>query len=319
MMTLFWVIIFIVSLLVLVKGADWLLTSSEKIGKAIGLSSFVVGVIIVGIGTSLPELFSSFVAVLKDTTEIVPANAIGSNIANILLVVGISALVGKKLVISKNLIDLELPLLAVSTVIFLGVVWDGSINFWESLLLVITYGIYMLYTIFHKDESEEEKTPEQLQKEKESRPRIVTRDIVVLIAGVIGLVLGANYLIDSVIALSQILHVAVGAISITAVALGTSLPELLVSVKAALRGQSEVAIGNIFGSNAFNIMMVVGIPGLVKNISLDSPTFTIGVPALAVITLLFIISGISKKIHMWEGAFYLALYVLFIAKLFQFF
>lgn len=120
-MALFWIIIFIVSLAILVKGADLLLGSAEKIGLAVGLSPFVVGVVIVGLGTSFPEIISSFIAVLKNVTEIVPANAIGSNIANILLVVGLSAVVGGRLAVTKNLIDLDLPLLAISTVLFLGV------------------------------------------------------------------------------------------------------------------------------------------------------------------------------------------------------
>ena len=114
-MLIFWIIVFIISLAVLVKGADWLLGSAEKIGLAAGLSPVIVGVVIVGLGTSFPELISSLVAVFKGVTEIVAANAIGSNIANILLVVGISSVVGGRLAVTKNLIDLDLPLLAIST------------------------------------------------------------------------------------------------------------------------------------------------------------------------------------------------------------
>src|SRR3989344_1847947 len=114
-MLIFWIIIFIVSLGALVKGADWLIKSSEKIGLALGLSPFIVGVTIVGVGTSFPELISSFVATMKGVTDVVAANAVGSNIANILLIVGISAIVGRRLVVTKSLIDLDLPLLAIST------------------------------------------------------------------------------------------------------------------------------------------------------------------------------------------------------------
>ncbi|MEX1112836.1 MAG: sodium:calcium antiporter, partial [Patescibacteria group bacterium] len=108
---LLWSLIFLVSLAVMLRGADWLLVSGERIGRAKGLSPFVIGVLIVGIGTSLPELISSLAAVLQGATEIVPANAIGSNITNILLVVGLSAVVARKLEVTKNLVDLELPLL----------------------------------------------------------------------------------------------------------------------------------------------------------------------------------------------------------------
>ena len=135
-MIIFWIIVFIVSLGVLVKGADWLITSAEKIGLALGLSPFIVGVTIVGVGTSFPELISSFVAVFKDVPDIVAANAIGSSIANILLIVGISAVIGKRLIVTKSLIDLDLPLLAISAVLLLGIVWDKQITFGESLLML---------------------------------------------------------------------------------------------------------------------------------------------------------------------------------------
>jgi cation:H+ antiporter len=312
-MLLFWIIVFVLSLFALIKGADWLLASAEKIGISLGLSSFVVGVLIVGIGTSFPELFSSLVAVLKGTTELVAANAIGSNIANILLIVGVSAIIGKKLAVTKNLIDIELPLMAISTIIFAIMAWDKYISFGEAVLLVVTYVFYMLYTVFHKDENE------KIEEEVVAKKKVSYKDILLLILGIACLMVGSSYLVDSVIQISSILNVAVGVISITAVAIGTSLPELLVSVKAALKGDSGVALGNIFGSNAFNLMMVVGIPGLIRGLNIDGPTFEIGLPILVLATFIFIISGISKRIHVWEGVFYLSLYVLFIVKLFNLF
>jgi cation:H+ antiporter len=315
-MILLWLIVFVISLAVLVKGADWLLSSAEKIGLVAGLSPFIIGVTIVGLGTSFPELISSLVAVFKNVTEIVPANAIGSNIANILLVVGIASIVGRRLTVSKSLIDLDLPLLAISTVLFLGVVWDKQVTFFESLLLLVAYGVYLLYTIMHKDD---EDLPGEKKDKPSARPKLVVMDFVFLGLGIIGLVLGAKYLVDSVIKLSEIINIGAGAIAITAVAIGTSLPELLVSIKAAKQGKSEVALGNIFGSNVFNILVVIGIPGLIKTLHLDQATFAIGVPTMALATLLFVISGISRRIHMWEGAFYLLLYVLFVAKLFNLF
>ncbi|MDA2922892.1 hypothetical protein MYX07_06545 [Patescibacteria group bacterium AH-259-L07] len=148
-MLLLWITIFVVSVAVLVKGADWLLGSAEKIGLSIGLSPFIVGVVIVGLGTSFPEIISSFAAMLKDVTEIVPANAIGSNIANILLIVGLSAVIGGRLTVSKNLIDLDLPLLAVSTALFLGIAWDRQIVIGESILLLFLFVIYLIYTILY--------------------------------------------------------------------------------------------------------------------------------------------------------------------------
>jgi len=323
-----WIIVFIISLIILVKGADWLLVSAEKIGLALGLSSFIVGVVIVGLGTSFPELISSIMALLKGVTEIISANAIGSNIANILLVVGLSAVVGGRLVVSKNLIDLDLPLLAVTTALFGLVAWDGVIYIRESILLIVLFIIYLVYTIVHKDDTEEreETLParsdrRKLQTSKPgaiSRPKLVWKDFALLVIGIAFLVLGAKYLIDSVIKLSEILAIAPGVISLAAVALGTSLPELMVSLKAAWQKKSELALGNIFGSNVFNILFVVGFPGMFKTLHLDQSTLTLGLPVMIIATLLFITSGISRRIHVYEGAMYLVIYIFFIGRLFNF-
>ncbi len=331
-MVIFWIIVFIVSLGVLVKGADWLIAGAEKIGLALGLSPFIVGVTIVGVGTSFPELISSFVAVFKDVPDVVAANAIGSNIANILLIVGVSAVIGRRLIVTKSLIDLDLPLLAISTVLLLGIVWDKQITFGESLLMLVTYGIYLLYTVLHKDTEDTAEIGELLpsrqerrkhiaayKKEEFTRPKLATKDFILLIVGILGLVFGAKFLIDALVNLSTMLNIATGVIAITAVAVGTSLPELLVSAKAALQKKSEIAIGNIFGSNVFNALVVIGLPGLFRVLPVDGQTFAIGVPTMALSTLLFVISGISRRIHVWEGAFYLAVYVLFVAKLFNWF
>ncbi|MCR4328116.1 MAG: calcium/sodium antiporter [Patescibacteria group bacterium] len=332
-MLIFWIVVFILSLALLVKGADWLIVSAEKIGLAMGLSPFIVGVTIVGVGTSFPELISSFVAAFKGVPDVVVANAVGSNIANILLIVGISAVIGKRLVVTKSLIDLDLPLLSISTVLLLGVAWDMQVTLGESILLLVTYGIYLLYTVMHKDiDHEAAGITEVLSSRVERKGHIVAheqealvpqkitvKDIALLIIGILGLVIGAKYLIDALVNLSTMLDIGTGVIAITAVAVGTSLPELLVSAKAALLKKSEVALGNIFGSNVFNGMVVIGLPGLLGTLPVDSQTFLIGLPAMGFATLLFVISGISRQIHLWEGMFYLSLYVLFLAKLFNWF
>jgi len=329
-MAIVWIIVFIISLAVLVKSAGWLLSGAERIGLAIGLSPFIVGVTIVGLGTSLPELISSFIAVFEGVPEIVVANAVGSNIANILLVVGLSTVIGRRLVVTKNLIDLDLPLLAIGTTLMIGVAWDREVTFLESVILLITYGVYFAYTILHRDDVKTEEDTElavfikknsayisKVSKKIAEIPKIALRDFGLLAAGAIGLFLGAKYLVESVINLSDMFNIGAGVIAITAIAIGTSLPELIVSVRAAVQRKSEIALGNIFGSNLFNMLVVIGLPGLFTTLPLDEKTFSIGLPVMAAATLLFVVSGISRRIHMWEGAFYLILYVFFIGKLFN--
>jgi len=302
-------IIFVISLLALLKSSDWLIESSEKIGLKVGLSPFIIGVTIVAFGTSLPELVASFVAVTQGVTDVVTGNAIGSNVANILLVVGVAAIVGKNLKVTKNLIDLDLPLLSISTGIFFITAIDGEITLIESIFLLATYFVYIFYTLKY-NEQEEEKT---------EKPKITTSDLIHLVAGIIGLALGAKFLIDSIVELSEIFDIATGIIAVTVVAIGTSLPELIVSVKAVMKGKAEVALGNVFGSNIFNVLVVVGLPGIFSTLEIDPMTRAIGIPILLMSTILFVISGISKRIHAQEGWLYVMLYVIFIAKLFELF
>lgn len=310
-MILLWIGVFIVSLILLVQSADWLLDSSEKIGLKMGLSPFIVGVVIVGIGTSLPELISSLFAVFKGTTEIVVANAVGSNIANILLVVGITSIIARKIVVKKDLINLDLPLVALSYFLFLVTIYDGQVTLIESIFLTLGAISYVWLTVTSKEEGA------TLKVEKKPDPKFA--DGLFLLFGVAGLALGANYLIESVVNLSEILNIAPAVISITAIALGTSLPELLVSLKATFKGKAEVAVGNVIGSNVFNVLGVVGIPGLFKTLVLDTNTLFLGIPVLIATTLVFVISGISRNIYIQEGIFFLLIYVLFIGKLFGFF
>lgn len=308
-MLAFWIMVFVLSLLLVVKSSDWLLLSAEKIGLRVGLSPFVIGITIVAFGTSFPELVTSLFAVFQGVSEVVTANAVGSNIANILLVAGIAVLVGKKLEVTKDLIDLDLPLIAISTSIFILVAFDGSVNVIESIILLAVYLVYLGFAIGYKE----------TKVEPIKKPQVVPTDFVMLTVGIIGLAVGANYLIESIIFVSEALNIVPAIITITAVAFGTSLPELLVSVKAATKGQSDVALGNIFGSNVFNVLAVVGIPGLFGTLVVDQKTITIGIPVLVIATILFTFSGISKRIHIQEGILYVIIYILFIAKLFELF
>lgn len=328
-MLIFWIIIFFLSLALLVKSADWFVESSEKIGLAFKISPFVIGVTIVALGTSFPELASSLVATFKGATEIVTANALGSNIANIFLIVGLSAIVARRLIVRRSLIDLDAPLLAATTALFVFIIWDGKVVFGEGVLFILAFIVYLLYTISAR-KGEEEETPEivevlpsraerrreiKIGKEKAVRPKLNFKLFLFLILGMVGLTIGANYTIESMVKISEFLKISSSLIAITALAIGTSLPELVVSIRAALKKKYEIALGNIFGSNVFNILLVVGIPALIRPLTVDKLTLGIGLPFLVIATLLFVISAISRRIHIWEGVMYLLLYVLFLAKL----
>lgn len=331
--------LFVFALFVLVKSADWLLESAEKIGLKMGLSRFIVGALIVGFGTSLPELASSLAAVGAGDTTIVSANAVGSNVANILLVVGVASVFSSRLTMNKNLIELDLPMLVGATALFAGIAWDQEITLIESIFLILAYGVYFAYTMFHTEELEDNTLPDDKyrgavldkmfsitgmllqngnaskEKDTEETIKITKIDILKLVGGVVGLAFGAKFLIDSVLFLSEFFNILPGVISLSAIALGTSLPELMVSLKAAVRGHSDVAIGNIFGSNIFNLLLVVGIPGLMTTLIVDSQTM-FALAVMSVVTFLFVVSGLSKRLYVWEGSLFLLMYVLFMLKIF---
>lgn len=331
MMLALWIVIFIVSLAVLIKSADWFTESAEKIGLALGLSPFLIGITVVSIGTSLPELAGGLAAVFKGSSEIVTANAVGSNIANILLIVGAASIAAGALVVKRSLVDIDLPLIALVTTLITIILWDRQVVWMEAIIALIAYGVYLAYVITSREKGErkelvEEEVLEEVPARAAKKKKVIKettqfnlRIILVLILSIAGLYLGANYTIESVIKIATLIGIGTSVIAITAIAIGTSLPELVVSIKAALDKKYEIALGNVFGSNIFNALVVIGIPALFGTLKVDEITFNIGIPFLIAATFLFVVSGISKKIHQWEGAMYLLIYVVFLAKLFNFF
>ena len=321
-MLIFWILIFILSLALLVKSADWLVESSEKIALYLKISPFIIGVTIVAIGTSMPELATAFASTLKGATEIVVATVIGANVHNIFLVIGLAAILARRLMIKRSLIDLDLPLLAISTAIFLFVAYDGEITWQDGLLLLITFLIYLIYTIYERKEEEKpevegivEVIPELGRREIEKVEKLHFKVFLFLILGVAGLVIGAKYTIESALQLANLLKLLPSVIAFIGIAFGTSFPELLVSVRAAWKKKYEIALGNIFGSSVFNILVVTGLPAFLTTVKIDQITLTIGFPFLIAATLLFVISGISGRIHIWEGSLYVLAYIVFCLKL----
>ena len=302
-----------VSLAFLIKGADFLIKGAEEIGLLFGMSPFVIGVLIVGIGTSLPEFAGAIAALLAGTTEIIVANAVGSNIANILIVVGTLAVVAKKVFITRDLMDAELPIFVVSTVLFLAIAFDGVISFLEAGLLSAAFFIYLFYLLSGGGELHGPAADRAEELSERKWPRFGT--IALTMVGLVGITVGAKFLIESIVNIATILHINPGLVALTAVAIGTSLPELFVSLKAIKTDKLEIAIGNIFGSNAFNILFTVGIPGLFGTLLIDPQTLALGIPILALASFIFLVSGISRRIYRWEGMLFLVFYLFFLLKL----
>jgi len=320
-MFIYWICIFIVSLLALIKASEYFTDASEKIGIVLGIPDFIVGVTIASIGTSLPELISSIFAVLEGSSEIVIGNVLGSNITNIFLVLGISAIVGRKLLISYELIHVDLPLLVGSAFLLAAMLYNGTFTIFEAILCIAGFFVYIGYVIARskrhsKMENESGKT--------RKKTKLESKTILILIASIVLIYFGAKYTIHSVIKLSEILSVGKEIIAASAIALGTSFPELMVSLTAAKKGKQEIAIGNILGSNIFNSFAVMGIPALIGSFHIPGGMLTFSLPllligALLVATLLYFFITQDKEITRWEGWMLIIFYLFFLGKLFELF
>jgi cation:H+ antiporter len=310
MSLIFWIGIFVISLVVLVKSADYFTSCSEKLGLALRIPAFIVGIIIVSVGTSMPELVSSIIAVWRGVTDIVAADVIGSNIFNILFIVGVAALIARKIEVERDLIDVDLPLLASFAGLLVITCLDGKFTLIEGVISIFAFLIYIHYSIISR-----ERGIEKLPK----GGKVTLNLIFGLVASAFFLYLGARYTIEGVVKISEIARIGTSIISLTAVAIGTSLPELAVSVRAAMQKKFEISLGNIIGSNIFNGSLIMGVSALIKPLEVSSTTVAIGIPFLILTTVLMVFSGISRRIYLWEGALFFLIYIIFIAKLFNLF
>ncbi|MCA9361338.1 calcium/sodium antiporter [Candidatus Kaiserbacteria bacterium] len=309
-----WLVVLVVAIFALVRGADMFVLGAKQMGASLGMSSFAIGVLIVGFGTSLPELASSVAAALEGATEIVVANAVGSNITNILLIVGILATLGGRVVIKRDLIKTELPIFFIATAHFLAVVYDGMVDRLEAILLLGTFCAYIYYLMYEAETDDRV----DLVKEKGRRPRLEVKSLVFIVIGLLLVLAGAHYTVDMVVNLATSFNVPLGLVSIAAIAIGTSLPELSVTLQAIKNNESELAIGNIFGSNAFNILVVIGVPALIVPLVADEVVMKLGTQVLLAASAIFFVNGLAKQIMRWEGMMMLLFFGFFLAKLMVF-
>ncbi len=307
-----WLIIFILSLFVLIKASDFFTDAAEKIGISLGISPFLIGVTIVSVGTSLPELISSITAVYQNSSEIVFGNVMGSNIANIFLIIGTASLISSPLNILYELIHVDLPLFVGSAFLLGLTVLDSNFSINEAIICILGYVVYVFYTISSGKEEQQSETIDTSQK---SFP---VKQIVIVIVSALFVFFGATYTIKSVTKISEILEIGKELIALSAVALGTSLPELIVTISAARKGNPEIAVGNVLGSNIFNSLIVMGIPRLTGKLEIPDDVLGSGLLVLLVGTILFFFVTQDKQVTRWEGLIFFIFYGWFIGNIFGF-
>lgn len=334
MYLLIWTFIFVTSLFVLVKASDYFVRSAEKIGFYMRISPFIIGVTILAIGTSLPELFSSVFAVLMGSSEIVLGNVIGSNITNIFLILGLSAVVGGKMKTTYDLVHVDLPLFVGSAFLLAMTIWDGKFSLLEAILCLTCLIIYILYVAnaekYTLDEAETLRCSNlpvgvsmsglQFHNENDNsmlKAEIKAKTYIILLLSLIFIYAGANYTVISIIRLSEALDIGVEIMATSAVALGTSLPELVVSTSAASKGKPELAIGTVMGSNIFNALGIVGISALFGSLVVPELVLNFALPVMLVATMLYFVIIWEKETTKWEGAMLIIFYIFFLGKLFS--
>ena len=296
----------VVGLVLLVKGADWLVDGASKLAKRLGVTDLVIGLTIVAFGTSMPEFVVNMVSVADGATDLAITNILGSNIINTLVILGCSALVCP-LVAQRSTVRLDIPLNIVAGVLVLVFVFISSpmepkgLSRIEGLALLVVFAAFLVYT-FYTAKADASTTTE-------STPFPLWKCVVLILVGLVGLVVGGEMIVKSAVAIARYCGVAESVIGLTIVALGTSLPELATSVVAAFKHNNDIAIGNVVGSNIFNVFFILGTSAIIKHLpvypGIEIDAALVAVSALAVWLLL---CNKNRSINRWGGALLLVIY-----------
>ena len=314
---LLWTLIFIGSLALLVKSSDLFVDASEQIGSFFGLPAFLIGVVIVSIGTSLPELVSSILAVRSGSSEIVIGNVIGSNITNIFLVIGAAGILCGEMVVQRDVFRYDMSFL-LGTALLLGVmVIDLRIQPGETVVLIALLIGYFWFLSKRPEEALSEFSELSAIEEKASK-KPGFWPWFLLAASPFGIYFGAEYLVESVITLSRLIGIGSEVIALSAVALGTSLPEVMVSVSAVRKGKVDIAVGNVVGSNIFNTLAVTGGASLFGTLLIPESILTFAMPISIGATILLLVVLFDRRITRLESFMLLVFYVVFIGMLYGF-
>lgn len=299
--------LFIISLAVLLKASDWFIDSAEMIGLSFGISPYIIGVTIIAFGTSLPELATSIASVYAGESSIVVGNVIGSNITNILLILGVVTVLVKGGIRMEGqmIMEIDMPLLVSSAFLLLFCLRDGSLSIFEASLLLVGLTIFLVNSM------------KSGRSNVENRPKTNWWTYGMLILGGVLVYLGADYTIYSISHLSKIIGIPSEIIALSMVSLGTSLPELVVSISAAKKGKTSMAVGNVMGSNIFNTYAVMAIPRFMGELEIPSDVLTFSLPFMVGITIIFTVISLLDKIPRPAGAMLLLFYGFFIVSLFQ--
>ena len=310
------VVLFVAGLGLLVLGAEWLVKGASRLAAALGISPLVIGLTVVAYGTSAPEMAVSVKSAWAGQPDLALGNVVGSNIFNVLFILGASAII-TPLVVSSQLIRLDVPIMIGVSLLTLLLAGDGSVGRLDGAIL---FALAVAYTVFQIRQSRKESAAVREEYGREFGPSrsATAANLAFIAAGLVLLVLGSRWLVNGAVAFAQALGVSELIIGLTIVAAGTSLPEVATSILAAFRGERDIAVGNVVGSNIFNVLAVLGLSGLVAPGGLPAPAALLrfDLPVMIAVALACLpIFASGATIARWEGALFLFYYAAYTAYL----
>lgn len=301
-------------LILLVGGGEWLVRGASRLASALGVAPVIIGLSVVAFGTSAPELAVSILSAYRGQSDIAVGNVVGSNIVNILLILGLSAVVAP-LAVSLRIIKVEVPMMIGTAILFVLLGLDGKISRWDGVLLVAIFFVYLVW--MGRTARQEPGLEAELEEVEEmAKPPTGVKGYLKIVAlilfGLGGLVIGSEWLIQGAVAMARAFGVSELVIGLTIVAVGTSLPELATSVIASLRGERDISVGNVVGSNIFNILSVLGFSGLVvsEGVQVARSVLYFDAPVMIAVSLAcFPVFFNGFRILRWEGAVFVLYYI----------
>lgn len=302
------VLLLIFGIVVVLKSADWLTNGAVGLATKLGISQIVIGLTIVAIGTSMPEFFVSIVSAIKGTPDLAVGNIVGSNIFNVLLIVGVAATVAP-IAIQRATVRRDIPIAIVASIMLTFMMLDDNISRIDALILFAAFIAFIWITLRNSKNDANEKDA--------STEKVIPtwKSVLFIIFGLVGLVLGSNIFVDNASSLAHGWGISDAVIGLTIVAGGTSLPELATSAVAARKGDSGIAIGNVLGSNVFNILMILGLTGIISPMHIQNITYIDMAVMVISMALFWLFSFTKLRVGRWEGCVLIACFLGYITWL----
>lgn len=309
------IILIVIGFILLINGANFLVNGASSIAKKFHISEIVIGLTIVSIGTSMPELFIGITSALEGRSNLTIGNVVGSNISNLFLILGVSAII-KEIPLKRETKLIDIPVCLFITSIFICICNAGNIvTKSEGIYFIILFILFIIYTFIMSKEEQENNEDAKNKTEKHS----MLKSIFYIALGIIGLKIGGDLTVNNAVKIAETLNLSEKIISVTILAIGTSLPELVTSITAGLKNESDIAIGNILGSNIFNMLLIIGTSAIIKPIQYDfNYNMDMGFLIVGTILLgLFSIIPPKNKINTRKGLTLFGLYLGYMVTLFM--